>query len=513
MNIPPAPRASPVERDAASEDIREICPIAPPTVPEIASAVSMVAGAGVANIDLRSPKVRPVEANVASKNMRGRWLLDRDPAPQRMWIGKLSFVFSLAAIVFGAALLVPLNEVRTDAGGIAAVVSPLVVDNRSELFVQPARLVVQSERGFADEPIPLGVSLVDATGEESLTLIGLVTGSRLSVGTPLGSTGWQLSARTIGNAFIYAPNDFVGVMDVVIDLRSASNQPMDVQVVRFEWIRKKEGYLTPQPDPSKPPPGIRPLDPEEIEARSVLAAAGSEAAQVPQAGEVASQQLRQALEEERRQVAALTGELAAARQEIEARGVLAVKAAGETAEVRQALEEERERVGALTRDLGAARREIEARTALGATAAEPAQAAGSTTVQLGQAPTEERQMAGPPAGESAALSHPTSKDASIPQRPVLSEAQVSSEAKKLLARADTFLSRGDIGAARIVLERALDMGSAEAGFRLAESYDPLVLSARRALGTQGDLARARDLYKRAYEAGIQEAKDRMDALR
>jgi hypothetical protein len=127
-------------------------------------------------------------------------------------------------------------------------------------------LVVQNERGFANEPLPLGVSLVDAAGEESLVLIGLVAGSRLSVGTPFGSTGWQLSAGSIGNAFVYAPSDFVGVMDAVIDLRSASNQPMDVQVVRFEWIRKKEGYLTSQPDPSKPPPVIPPLDPEEITA-------------------------------------------------------------------------------------------------------------------------------------------------------------------------------------------------------------------------------------------------------
>ena len=103
MNIPPAPRASPVERDAASEDMRELSPIAPPTVHEIASAVSMVAGAGVPNNDVTPPRVRPVEANIALKNMRGRWLLDPDPAPQRMWIGKLSFVFSLAAIVLVAA--------------------------------------------------------------------------------------------------------------------------------------------------------------------------------------------------------------------------------------------------------------------------------------------------------------------------------------------------------------------------------------------------------------------------
>jgi hypothetical protein len=218
----------------------------------------------VTNIDLTPPRVRSVEGSIAFKKMQGRWLLDADPAPQRMWIGKLSFVFSLAAIVLGSALLLLLNELGQDAGGIAAVVSPLV-DNRSGLSVPPARLVVQNERGFANEPIPLGVSLMDASGEESLALIGLVPGSRLSVGTPLGPTGWRLSARNIGNAFIYAPEDFVGVMDAVIDLRSANDQPVDVQFVRLEWIRRKEASPAPQPASSKPLPVIPPpLDPEEI---------------------------------------------------------------------------------------------------------------------------------------------------------------------------------------------------------------------------------------------------------
>lgn len=275
---PPAPRASPVEGDAASEDTRELSPIAPPTAPEIGavvpmsipSAVPMVVSGEVingeaTNINLTPPRVRSVEGSIPFKSMQGRWLLDADPTPQRMWIGKLSFVFSLAAIVLGPASLLLLNEFRKDAGGIAAVMSPLV-DTRPRLPVPPARLVVQSERGFANEPLPLGVSLVDASGEESLMLIGLVAGSRLSAGTALGSTGWQLSADSIGNAFVYAPRDFVGVMDAVIDLRSASNQPMDVQVVRFEWIRKEkeEKYSTPEPDRSKSPPVISPLNPEEI---------------------------------------------------------------------------------------------------------------------------------------------------------------------------------------------------------------------------------------------------------
>jgi hypothetical protein len=84
--------------------------------------------------------------------------------------------------------------------------------------------------------------------------------------------------------------------------------------------------------------------------------------------------------------------------------------------------------------------------------------------------------------------------------------------QKLLTRAGQFLSQGDISAARIVLERARDIGSAEAGYRLAETYDPLMLSSWRTLGTRADPAKARELYARAYADGIEQAKDRMNAL-
>jgi hypothetical protein len=57
------------------------------------------------------------------------------------------------------------------------------------------------------------------------------------------------------------------------------------------------------------------------------------------------------------------------------------------------------------------------------------------------------------------------------------------------------------------------MASASAIFALAETYDPAVLSAWRTLGTQGDVAKAQDLYARALAAGVREAKDRLNALR
>jgi hypothetical protein len=72
------------------------------------------------------------------------------------------------------------------------------------------------------------------------TLAGLAIGTKLSVGTPLGLTGWQVSARDLSNAFAYAPKDFVGIMDAAIDLHSASDRLMESRVIRLEWIQKRK---------------------------------------------------------------------------------------------------------------------------------------------------------------------------------------------------------------------------------------------------------------------------------
>jgi hypothetical protein len=113
------------------------------------------------------PRVRPIEANIALKNMQGRWLLDPALAPQLPWIGKLSFVFSLTAVIgFGAAALPLPNLVRNPAGGIAAAEPPLNL-YPSEPPTQPARLVVQSQHGFVNEAVSLGISLADASGGEN----------------------------------------------------------------------------------------------------------------------------------------------------------------------------------------------------------------------------------------------------------------------------------------------------------------------------------------------------------
>jgi hypothetical protein len=225
----------------------------------------------------------------------------------------------------------------------------------------------------------------------------------------------------------------------------------------------------------------------EIERRDALT---SQISEIRQAGAATALYLQQVLEEERKRVSALTQELAAVRRDLEARTAKAAAAAEAVATpLQEALERERQRADVLAGKLAAARQEIEATTA----AASPPDT---------RAPQVEPQ---------ATPARPASDPSAI-ESPVPAEPEVGVEAKKLLARAELFLRQGDIGAARVVLERAVAVGSAEAGYRLAETYDPRVLSSWGTLGTRGDPAKARELYARAYADGIQQAKDRMNAL-
>ena len=82
-----------------------------------------------------------------------------------------------------------------------------------------------------------------------------------------------------------------------------------------------------------------------------------------------------------------------------------------------------------------------------------------------------------------------------------------------MARASALLGQGNISAARIVLERAAETGSAQANFILAQTYDPDILSAWGTYGTRGDATTARELYAKAHAGGILEAKDRFNVLR
>jgi hypothetical protein len=174
----------------------------------------------------------------------------------------------------------------------------------------------------------------------------------------------------------------------------------------------------------------------------------------------------------------------------------------------------------------------EPRANQGVTGDKPEQSVKPEATQPNQAPEQKRESAGaanvnvvvtsdilalarrPADGASEARLAPSIDGAravgdwSAAQEP----AEPLSETDRLIARASGLLKLGDIGAARWLLSFAHEMGSARAGFMLAETYDPRILATWKVMGTRPDAAKARELYAKAYGGGIGEAKARLDGL-
>jgi hypothetical protein len=114
-----------------------------------------------------------------------------------------------------------------------------------------------------------------------------------------------------------------------------------------------------------------------------------------------------------------------------------------------------------------------------------------------------------PAEKALAIAVPTDRNA-IPH---VVESQLDHEQIELLiARSQELVSQGDIGAARILLQRAAEARDARAALALGATYDPIMLSILRAQGVAADPSLARDWYKKASELGSGEARERLNLL-
>ena len=152
------------------------------------------------------------------------------------------------------------------------------------------RLVIEGRRVFANEPVPLGVSLIGAPSSEVAILSGLISGTKLSVGTALSDTSWRLAARDLPSALAYAPKDYVGVMNAAIDLRASNDSILDRNVMRLEWVGKPPDVrpVTPRVErPASAQPGlpVQTIDNEELD---ILLKRGAE---YMKAGDIAAARL------------------------------------------------------------------------------------------------------------------------------------------------------------------------------------------------------------------------------
>ena len=285
-------------------------------------------------------------------------------------------------------------------------------------------------------------------------------------------------------------------------------------------------------------------------------AAGLETAQTTEAAKI-EQEL--AFGKERDKTETVARELAAARKEAAARSALLAAAHAEVlqvtetnralaAEQKLALASERDRADALARELTSVRNELEAgnrqiaalnalralhsrepaldrsqeRTAESSSRASegkgrsPEQISGKAVASTsGRSSVSELPRPEAPSAAREAASDLVPKVAAGTERSTSGSAAPRSlvDEQRLLARATAFLGQADINGARLLLQHALERGSARAAFMLAETYDAHVLQSWRASGISGDRTKARELYERAQAGGIEDAKERIEALK
>jgi hypothetical protein len=104
--------------------------------------------------------------------------------------------------------------------------------------------------------------------------------------------------------------------------------------------------------------------------------------------------------------------------------------------------------------------------------------------------------------DQSAQNTPDSPDSQHDNRPI----------ELLIGCSEKLLSEGDVGAARILLQRAAEAHDARAALALGATYDPIMLAVLRAHGVAADVSLALDWYEKASGFGSGEAKERLRLL-
>lgn len=136
--------------------------------------------------------------------------------------------------------------------------------------------------------------------------------------------------------------------------------------------------------------------------------------------------------------------------------------------------------------------------------------ASASALTTGRAEPQPKSVAsiGPSAGlpgDQAQPSRPT-----VSRQPPRTPAQLS--ALRYVTRGNEQLREGDIAAARLFFQRAVDAGLSEGALAMAMSYDPAELERLGVKGLTGDRNAARRWYERAREMGASEADERLRRL-
>jgi hypothetical protein len=166
------------------------------------------------------------------------------------------------------------------------------------LFPTPPRkpaptLIVRDNSGLINEPLELGIS-VDAPAPGTTVAINrLPAGARLTAGARVSANQWRVPAQEISNAAIIPPTNFVGEMNLSVELHGADGGTLVAAFDRLSWTSPQpastvaaSASATPTVPPG--PPGVLAPQQPQAMASPPPTAARVELARELSANEIAS---------------------------------------------------------------------------------------------------------------------------------------------------------------------------------------------------------------------------------
>jgi hypothetical protein len=156
--------------------------------------------------------------------------------------------------------------------------------------------VVSELSGIANRPIALGVNVESPPSGASIVVKGLPPGSRVTAGAQAGEASWRIPMRELPRAAIVPPADFVGTLNLPVDLRLADGTIADSHMLRIEWTGASGDVVVPKsvkttvvsvssgPAPPAPSAGGAPATPVPQPSGSALAAATNAPLEIGDAG-------------------------------------------------------------------------------------------------------------------------------------------------------------------------------------------------------------------------------------
>jgi hypothetical protein len=167
--------------------------------------------------------------------------------------------------VAGAIVTVPLVRSGASAEVLGSAIMALVVgggkqDQLAAATPEP-RLLLRDDRGDTNEILPVGIEIDGNRAGVGIVLSGLAPDSRLSAGSPIGIGRWRLDADQLEGLQIRAPRDYVGPMNLMVDLRLPGDRLADSKELRLEWAARPQIQPAAVVAPAAAPPATSPQAP------------------------------------------------------------------------------------------------------------------------------------------------------------------------------------------------------------------------------------------------------------